>query len=65
MAPTEAQERLKDQFVHAHGYWNPLWDPILQGIPCYPSLLVLSVTGHRTPSRFSALFRPGRHRSAP
>ena len=27
MAPTEAQEHLKDQFVHAHGYWNPLWGP--------------------------------------
>jgi hypothetical protein len=29
MALTDTQQRLKAPFVRVHGYWNPLWEPIL------------------------------------
>ncbi|HXT79631.1 MAG TPA: carboxymuconolactone decarboxylase family protein [Acetobacteraceae bacterium] len=33
MTHVNAQQQLRDQFVQAHGYWNPLWEPVPQALP--------------------------------
>ncbi|WP_408886981.1 carboxymuconolactone decarboxylase family protein [Limobrevibacterium gyesilva] len=32
---TEAQTRLKDEFVRVRGSWNPMWDSVLRAVPEY------------------------------
>ena len=33
MALTEAQQRLRQEFERTHGYWHPMWEPILEHVP--------------------------------
>jgi alkylhydroperoxidase/carboxymuconolactone decarboxylase family protein YurZ len=48
MALAKAQQRLREEFERAHGYWHPMWEPILEHVPeQFEAYLRFSAVPHR------------------